>query len=195
MFSALESRLAALRARLAEPHRAYHAQSHIDAMLRAQRDLPLAEPAATELATWYHDAVYDPARHDNEAASEALLRAGLAGLADPALIERAARMVRATAAHALPDDLPPAWREDTALFLDLDLAILGAGEPAYDAYERGIAFEFTPVHGEAAYRAGRAAFLASLLARPRLFLTDRFHAALDAPARANLRRASLALGA
>ena len=191
MFSTLSARLAALRHRLAEPHRAYHAQSHIDAMLAAQQTLAatIANPAAMELATWYHDAIYDPAAHDNEARSEALLRAELEGLAAPAILEPAAAMIRATATHALPDDLPEPWRADTALFLDLDLAILAAPPAEYDAYEAGIAAEFIPVHGEAAYRAGRAAFLRSLLARPRLFLTDRFHAERDAPARANIRRA------
>jgi len=59
----------------------------------------------------------------------------------------------------------------------------------FDDYERGIAAEYVPVHGTDAYRAGRAAFLRTLLKRPRLFLTDRFDAALHAPARANIARA------
>jgi len=51
-----------LRTRLAEPHRAYHGQAHIDAMLerfRAARETFHA-PEAVELAIWFHDAVYDP---------------------------------------------------------------------------------------------------------------------------------------
>jgi len=38
------------------------------------------------------------------------------------------------------------------------------------------------------YRAGRRAFLESMLARPRIFASDFFHARLDAAARDNLQR-------
>lgn len=189
MVPGLDARRAGLRRRLAEPHRAYHGQAHIDAMLAGLAALgdAVADPAALELAVWYHDAVYDPAARDNEARSAALLRADMAGLADPALVEAAAGLVGMTAAHALPPGLAGAARADAAAFLDLDLAVLGADQAAYAAYGRGIAAEFVPVHGAAAYRAGRAAFLRGLLARPRLFLTERAHAALDAAARRNLR--------
>jgi predicted metal-dependent HD superfamily phosphohydrolase len=189
MFLHLDRCRAALRARLAEPHRAYHGQSHIDSMLRGMQALPApSHPAAMELAIWYHDAVYDPAARDNEARSATLLRADLSGLVHPQVIGMAAEMIRLTAGHALPPDLPGNWQGDVALFLDLDLAILGAPAPEYDDYERGIAAEYEPVHGRDAYRAGRAAFLRGLLARPRLFLTDRFHEALDLAARDNITR-------
>ena len=41
----------------------------------------------------------------------------------------------------------------------------------------------------AAYRAGRAKFLKTMLDRPRIFLGDLFHARYDAAARTNLTRA------
>lgn len=188
MFAALDARRAALRARYAEGHRAYHTEAHIRAMLAGLAELgpAVAHPAAVELAIWYHDAVYDPAAADNEAGSEALLRAEMAGLADEALLSHAGLMIRLSAAHALAPDVPDAWREDCALFLDLDMAVLGAAPALYAGYERGIAAEYVPVHGEAVYRQGRAAFLRATLARPRVFLTERFHAALDARARANM---------
>ena len=149
----------------------------------------VTDPAAVELAIWYHDAIYDPAASDNEARSAALLRHEMADLADPALLDAAEAMVRRTAGHTLPPELSGPRRDDCALFLDLDLAVLGAPPEAYAAYEQGIAAEYLPLHGPAAYRAGRAAFLRGMLNRPRLFHTGRFHAALDGPARANLRRA------
>lgn len=191
MFSSLDARRAGLRRRYAEPHRAYHGQSHIDAMLHGLHGLgdAIADPAAVELAIWYHDAIYDPAAPDNEARSAMLLRQEMAGLADPALLDAAETMVRLTAGHTLPPRLHGPCRDDCALFLDLDLAVLGASPGAYAAYEHGIAAEYLPVHEGAAYQAGRRAFLLGMLDRPRLFHTDRFHAALDGPARANLRRA------
>ena len=186
----MRDRLAGLRRRYAEPHRAYHTQAHIDTMLRGLRDQAgqITHADAVELAIWYHDAIYDPAATDNEARSAALLRTEMAGLADPVLVGWAALMVEASARHVLPEATPDMLRADAATFLDLDMAILGAAAEEYDAYEAGIAAEYVPVHGEATFRQGRAAFLGATLAQDRLFLTDRFHAALDLPARANIRR-------
>ena len=188
MFLLLDACRAGLRARYAEPHRAYHGQAHVDALLGGLAGLGAAvtDPAAVELAIWYHDAVYDPASPDNEARSADLLRTEMAGLAHPARLDAAELMVRLTAGHALTPQVPVAQRADCALFLDLDMAVLGAAPKVFDDYERGIAAEYVPVHGADAYRTGRAAFLCTMLARPRLFLTDRFEAALGTAARANV---------
>jgi predicted metal-dependent HD superfamily phosphohydrolase len=195
MFSMLDERLAGLRRRYAEPHRFYHGQAHIDALLGALADQGghVRHRAAAELAVWYHDAIYDPAAIDNEARSAALLIAEMDQLACPSVVSVAGSMVRATASHELPADLPDRLREDTATFLDLDMAVLGADAGDYDSYEAGIASEYIPVHGLTRFRSGRAAFLRRMLARKRLFHTERFHRRLDAPARANLQRALQAL--
>ncbi len=98
-------------------------------------------------------------------------------------------MIRATADHVLPPGLPEPLRSDVVAFLDLDTAILGAGRDEYNAYEAGIRTEYEPVHGAALFRVGRSAFLESVLARKRLFHTDRFPNALDIASRLNMRRA------
>jgi predicted metal-dependent HD superfamily phosphohydrolase len=197
MFSIIAGLQAGLRHRYAEPHRAYHGQSHIDAMLCGldRETAHVTQHAAAELAVWYHDAIYDPAATDNEGRSATLLRREMAGLADAAVIDAAGLMILATADHLVPSDLPDALRHDVETILDLDMAVLGATPDEYDAYESGIAAEYTPVHGADAFRRGRAGFLQGLLGRPRLFHTDRFHAALDRPARENLQRALGALAA
>ena len=181
MFDAVATRLTGLRTRYAEPHRAYHTQAHVDAMLAGWRDLGdvIVHPAAVELAIWYHDAIYKSEATDNEARSAALLRAELTGLADPALLDLAELLVRATADHALPAALPAAFKADAALFLDLDMAVLGVDRAAFAAYERGIAAEFVPVHGLLPFRSGRTRFLRTMLERPRLFLSERFHLHCD----------------
>ena len=197
MFSILSERLVELRRRYAEPHRAYHGQAYIDTLLGALTDESrhIQDTAAVELAIWYHDAIYDPSATDNEARSADLLLAEMRGLACPSVVSAAERMVRATASHELPPDLPDALRADTATFLDLDMAVLGAPPAEYDLYEAGIATEYVPVHGLDNFRAGRASFLRGMLTRKRLFHTDRFHHRLDAAARANMRRGLLALAA
>lgn len=191
MFTALAHRLARLRTRYAEPHRAYHIQAHVDAMLVGLCDLgdTVRHRDTVELAIWYHDAIYDPARTDNEDRSADLLQAELDGLADPGLLHDAGLLVRATADHAIPASLLDALRDDAALFLDLDMAVLGADPATFAAYEQGIAAEYVPVHGLAPFRAGRARFLQATLARPRLFLSESFHRRLDAAARHNMQAA------
>jgi predicted metal-dependent HD superfamily phosphohydrolase len=190
MFSILSGCLAGLRRRYAEPHRAYHGQAHVDALLEGLADecRHVGDRAAVELAVWYHDAIYDPSATDNEARSADLLVAEMKRLACPSVVRAAESMVRATASHELPPDFLDALRDDIATFLDLDMAILGAEPADYDVYEAGIAAEYIPVHGLNNFRVGRAAFLRNMLSRERLFHTERFHHRLDAAARANLRR-------
>ncbi len=185
MFDAISRRLAGLRARYAEPHRAYHTQAHIDAMLAGLRALGSAvgQPDMVELAIWYHDAVYDPAAGDNERRSADLLRAELAGLADPAMLAQAEALVCWTADHGIPAGLPADRHRDAALFLHLDMAVLGADRATFDAYERGIAAEFVPVYGDGRFRVGRAQFLQATLERPRLFHSAHFDRLYDAAAR------------
>ena len=191
MFTAMVRVMDGLRVRYAEPQRVYHGQEHVDAMLAGLQQAldSFAAPEAVELAVWFHDAVYDPAASDNEARSASLMLDQLAGLADPTLLQRAAIMIRATSTHAVPSGLAPDLLRDTALFLDLDLAVLGADPATYAAYEGGIAAEYIPVHGLSRFRAGRQAFLQGLLTRSRLFITDEAHGRFDGSARANISRA------
>jgi predicted metal-dependent HD superfamily phosphohydrolase len=183
--------LADLRARLAEPQRVYHAQAHVDALLEAfrARRATVRSPDAVELAIWFHDAVYRPGASDNERRSAVLLRTLMDGLVPAATLAAAETMIRATERHAVPDGLPAALAADVAVFLDMDMAILGAAQAAYDDYAAGVAREFIPAVGESAYRQGRTAFLRGTLESGRpLFLTDQARAELEGPARSNMRR-------
>jgi len=64
--------------------------------------------------------------------------------------------------------------ELVALFLDLDLSILGADEEVYDAYSRQIRKEYIHVP-LSDYQHGRISVLKSFLKRDRLFFTSHFH--------------------
>jgi predicted metal-dependent HD superfamily phosphohydrolase len=55
-----------LVAAYSEPQRAYHDLAHVAHLLAELDAVRLADPAV-EWASWYHDAVYRPAAHDNEA--------------------------------------------------------------------------------------------------------------------------------
>jgi len=180
-----EAEFAVLLARYREPHRAYHTEQHLRECLEwLDRLRALArDPAALELAIWYHDAIYRPRRSDNEQASADLATADLraAGAIDT-LIAEVSALILATTHRATP---PPG---DTALLADIDLAILGAPAPRYAEYEAQIRAEYRWVPGFV-FRSRRAALLREFLARPRLYSTPELFDRLEAQARLNLAHA------
>lgn len=193
---------AELAAAYAAPGRHYHDLRHVEALngLAANCAEEIADRDAVEAAIWFHDAVYDARRRDNEERSAALAEARLAGRADAGRIARIAAMIRATAGHALPGGLfsgdlaDAAARHDCALFLDMDLSILGSPEADFDAYDAAVRREYDWVSDEQ-WRHGRRAVLAGFLARPAIYLTARFKASHETAARHNLARAIAQLDA
>lgn len=177
-----------LAAAYAEPQRAYHTATHIHDVLHwfdaVCDEVGWREPKDVYVAVLFHDAVYDPARHDNEARSAQLARA-LVGASDFAV-----ELILLTAKHGALD--PASVDHDAAHFLDSDTAILGASAAVFDDYDAAIRAEYRHVP-EAAYRAGRAAFLRSMLARERIYFSSFFHERLDIRARDNLTRALASL--
>jgi predicted metal-dependent HD superfamily phosphohydrolase len=172
------------------PDRHYHDLRHIEALLGladACADA-IADREAVEAAIWFHDAIYDTRRGDNEQRSAALAAARLAGATDKDRIVRIAAMIRATAGHALPDLADAAAKRDCALFLDMDLAILGSPAAGFDAYEAAVRREYDWV-AEPQWQLGRCAVLAQFLARPAIYATRRFRASHEEAARRNLARA------
>jgi predicted metal-dependent HD superfamily phosphohydrolase len=178
-----------LAARYAEPHRRYHTAAHVEAVLRdvaflaAGLRLAADERAVLTIAAAAHDVVYagrpgDDERRSASWARDWLTRAGLAGVH----VARAEELVLATITHsASPDDLA-AWA-----LLDADLAILGADPPGYDRYRIAVRDEYAALD-EAAWRTGRAAVMAELLARDPLYLTVAARERWEAMARANITR-------
>jgi len=174
-----------LLARWAEPHRGYHRTSHLEHCLRELDALAdvVKDPTTLELAAWLHDAIYVArADADSEGQSAALADRALGALGVPsATIDRVRAIVLATRRHEKTGD------PDGDLFLDVDLAILGAEEDAFDAYERGVRAEWSWVPDDA-FAEGRAAFLRGMLARTAIYLTPRFRERLEGRARRNLER-------
>lgn len=171
-----------LLTRYQEPHRCYHTLEHIDEMCQALRREPTTRPDDLLVATWYHDAVYDPASPTNEVDSADLADRELtAAGVDARTVARIAELVRLTAVHTAP-----AHDHDAQILLDADLSILGATPERYRRYAAQVRGEFSHVPDDL-WRTGRASVLEGFLARPRLFATDGFHRRLDTAARRNLR--------
>jgi predicted metal-dependent HD superfamily phosphohydrolase len=173
----------------AAPDRHYHNLAHIEAMLGLMRSYEnaLSDPQSVEAAIWFHDAIYDTRRHDNEEKSAELAASRLAGLLSPDRIALITRMIRATAGHQVPEELDDAQRLDCALFLDMDLSILGSTPDLFAAYEEAVRREYGWVP-EALWREGRRKVLQGFLGRPAIYMSPQFRASHEAPARANLTR-------
>jgi predicted metal-dependent HD superfamily phosphohydrolase len=189
---------ASLEAAYTVPPRAYHDFHHVGEVLRHYDEVAAGpgwtQPREVALAVLYHDAIYEPGRSENEARSAQFAVEQIARWQPEAGIDahRVAHLIELTARHGqfVPADFDgdPA-PDDVRLFLDCDMAILGAEPAVFDAYDRGIAAEYRGTLPAWLFRLNRRRFLKALLARERIFLSDFFHARLDAQARANLRRA------
>jgi len=179
--------IAAARDAHATPPRAYHTWAHVERVLEHLAAQGPAPPREVWLAALFHDAVYVAGAADNEARSAALARATIPRWLAGVDLDRVAALIELTARHGRlgPGDVDA----EAARFLDCDTAVLAAPADEFDRYDEGIAEEWAGVVAPDAYRRGRRAFLERLLAAPRIFLSDDFHARLDAAARANLRRA------
>jgi len=182
--------LASLLAHWAQPHRRYHTLQHLReclALFDAHR-AQARHPGEVALAVWFHDAVYDTSRHDNEAASadwavRVLAQTGAA--ADVA--ERVRAMIMATRHSHMPATA------DERLLVDIDLAILGAAPSRFAEYERQIRDEYGFVP-DALFREKRGEILRGFLDRPALFATRELADRFESAARANLAQAIATLG-
>ena len=187
---------ATLRARLAEPSRHYHGTAHVALLWARHRQYGAGlsvhhEPWNTWIACAiaYHDAIYNAARGDNEAASAALWQS-----AEPALpadgIAWVTGTILATANHRAaapePGMTEPAWAA-RAWMLDLDLTPLGETPDAFDANTVALRREYAHL-SNVAWTTGRNSFLRSIAETPRLFRTPALHTAFDAQARDNIVR-------
>ncbi len=173
-------------ARYSEPWRKYHTVQHLRECLVAFESAAhlAARPAEVEAGLWFHDAVYELRRSDNEEQSARLAECVLSNAGAPREVgARVATLVLATRHTASPESI------DEQLLVDIDLSILGATESRFAEYERQIREEYSFVP-EVVFREKRRALLRSFIARPRIYSTQHFSGLLEQQARVNLARAA-----
>ncbi len=169
------------------PGRHYHSWQHILNCLAEFKRTTFDEPRAVLLALLFHDAIYVAGRRDNERESADLAARLMQDSSDLSPREREAvvEMILLTASHHVAS-LPS---EDAKKFLDIDLSILGAEWPIYEAYARGVRREFCPsVVGNFKFCLGRRKFLQSVLHQPQIFLTPAMRQRGEQRARENIAR-------
>lgn len=176
----------ALHAAYAEPHRAYHTLEHVRDcldLLAAVEGVSDDERRVLTHAFWWHDAVYDTTRNDNEDVSAELAERDLAAQGEPAGHRaEVARLIRLTKGH----QVEPGDRLG-AVMVSIDLSILGRDPAAYDRYAAQIREEYAWVP-EDGWRAGRARVLRHFLDAEVIYADPVFRARLEAQARENLAR-------
>lgn len=166
-----------LTALYCQPDRHYHDLGHVADLLLWGRAFPLDE--IQTWAVWFHDAIYDASRRDNEELSAQLAEARLPALGyDDAFVGEVAQIVRDTASHIATTDR-------SAAVLDVDLAPLAISERDFAANREDIRREYAFATDED-FNTGTAAFAAKMLEREHIFHTP-WGRERESQARKNLR--------
>jgi predicted metal-dependent HD superfamily phosphohydrolase len=147
-----------LLARWSETHRKHHTVGHLHEMLDAIAVLADAgvefDREAVELAAWFHDAIYEIGRDDNEDRSAELARELLAS---SPIRDEVARLVLVTKTHEVPE-----LDNNGAVLSDADLSVLGSEPFRYLAYAAAVREEYADVPDEV-FKPARAQVLSALL--------------------------------
>jgi len=150
-----------LLARWSETHRKHHTVAHLHEMLDAIGRLAESgiefDREAVELAAWFHDAIYEIGRDDNEDRSAELARELLTS---SPIRDEVARLVLVTKTHKVAGD-----DVNGAVLCDADLSVLGSDALRYRTYAAAVREEYTDVPDEV-FKPARAQVLSSLLDGP-----------------------------
>jgi predicted metal-dependent HD superfamily phosphohydrolase len=177
-----ESVFHALMTHYGEPHRHYHTLRHLEECLGLLDEVVelASHPAEIELALWFHDAIYDVRRQDNEGRSAEWARSSAEAQGLPAdVVERIVELVLVTRHDGVSKSA------DQALLVDIDLAILGSSAARFAEYDTAIREEYEWVPA-ILYNMKRKSILRQFLGRPAIFTTPRFVERYEQRARANL---------
>lgn len=161
--------------------RHYHTLAHLNAMLA---ELEVYKHKFTNwdtiiFAIAYHDIVYNTLKSNNEERSADLAVKRLKAISIPEQpIAFCRHLILATKKHE-PGD------EETNLFTDADLSILGADAETYRRYSEQIRQEYA-IYPDLVYNPGRKKVLMHFLAMPNIYKTKEFAAKYEAQARINI---------
>lgn len=167
------------------PKRYYHNLAHIEALLKLtelHKQL-LKAPDTIRFAVWFHDAIYNASKNNNEEKSAALAEEHLTEMeVEQNVISDCCKMIIATKTHELPSDMDTF---DARFLLDIDLSILATPQEVYLQYTKQIRKEYS-IYPDFMYNKGRKKVLKHFLDAERIFKTDLFFDLNEKKARNNL---------
>lgn len=164
--------------------RYYHKLAHLEHLYRQLQEIkPLINDWNTVLfSLYYHDIVYDATKGDNEEQSAVIAEKRMKTLGiSESEIESCRQQILATKSHAV------AVENDTNLFTDADLSILGSPWDTYHLYARNVRNEYK-VYPDFLYNPGRKKVLNHFLEMDRIFKTEVFFEKFELQARGNLQK-------
>ena len=164
--------------------RYYHDLSHLIDLLKLldEVNFQITDEEVVYYAIWFHDAIYEPLKTDNEERSAEWAQSFLSQIGfPPHRIEKVCQYILATKNHTSTGE------NDLNFFLDFDLSILGAEEMIYDIYSRQIRDEYH-FYPNFLYKRGRKKVLQELLKAERIYHTEDYYARLESQSRSNMDR-------
>ena len=172
-----------------EPGRHYHTLVHVDAMLTLATKHEVQDRVAVDLATIFHDIVYDAVdggrgRNERESAQQFVEFAHSTTMTSER-INKVVQWIERTWTHD-----GAGLDGDGRLFMDFDMSILGAERGAYALYTKHVRLEYGHVNW-LFWRIGRSQFLSASTSK-RVFCTSEF-AGLEGRALENARAECLKL--
>jgi predicted metal-dependent HD superfamily phosphohydrolase len=165
-----------------QDHRHYHTLEHVTTLfqLASSHSIRLSIPQI--LAIWYHDAIYDPTRKDNEENSCKLLLQHHEG--NSAIIKgylnRAINIIMDTKYHKSDDN-------ESQIVLDLDLVGFGFDTETYDYTTELLRKEYSHL-SDVVWKASRRLFLNDVLNCDYIFYTQFGRDFYEDNARRNIER-------
>lgn len=185
--------------------RYHHNLKHIEHMITVLMELftiykyTQEDQNACILAAFFHDYIYkikkpnDPQVYSDEelSAEHAIKSLNRIIKNSPDFIEKVANLIRLTHSHKpnLAFDIDHTLQE---VFIDSDMAILGADDFRYEQYSKGIIEEYQDVDNET-FISGRKNFLMKLMKEKAIFLTEYMNQLYNDQAHMNIRTELMAL--
>ncbi len=166
-------------------NRFYHNPNHIEVLLKLSKEYShlLNSSQTIDFTIWYHDAIYDASKSNNEEKSAELAKIHLTqlGLSEE-LINNCYNLIIATKTHALNDKLNSF---DAQFLLDIDLSILAVERNKYIEYTKQIRQEYK-MYPDFLYNKGREKVLNHFLEMDNIYKTELFQNLWEEKAKDNL---------
>jgi predicted metal-dependent HD superfamily phosphohydrolase len=164
--------------------RHYHTLQHLDNLLTQLTEVKgeIQNWTVILFTLYYHDAVYNALKSNNEEKSAELAEKRMKQLSVPNdAIERCKKQILATKSHLKSTDI------DTNYFTDADLLVLGQSWETYSMYYKNVRKEYS-IYPDFVYNPGRKKVLTHFLSMDRIFKTDFFYNNFEIQAKHNLQK-------
>lgn len=162
--------------------RHYHTLIHLDNLYKQLTGVRnhIEDWDTILFSLFYHDIIYNPSSADNEEKSARLAKERLQLLSFPAdKISKCVSQILATKGHSKSSD------NDTNLFTDADLSILGENWDSYSDYFKKIRKEYS-IYPDFVYNSGRKKVLNHFMNMESIYKTSPFSHKFEKSARENL---------